>query len=199
MSKPKTWCDHKQHDRCHNAVCSCSCHVAPTRDQAAILAAQLDREAKASVTTVRVRELIAAYPPSRRGVDSPIARALKLADYLDEISNPLRGAPSEDTMRVEHSPSRLTSVESAADWSEHNGRALRWEKKLKDQFRDDLEALVERHLRKLDPQASRPTPIQAPQCWRRACGLRGRKQAIGAEVCRGCNEPFGAKAEGETA
>lgn len=96
-------------------------------------------------------------------------------------SHPLRGAPSEDTMRVGHS--ELTSVEAAAD-KRPSARQRRWDEQI-----TRLAVRLDEELSGSDEK--RPPAVEKPRCRHRDCSGEGKRQPFGVKVCGFCARPIG--------
>ena len=142
-------------------------------DQTHVLELQRRIELETQFRTTSINQLLKTYPSMKR-----------LFDILhQEISatHPLKGAPSEDTMRVGHP--ELNAVESAANQNP-SSRSKRWDGRilrLAEQFDDELGS----------SQEKRPPAVEKPRCRHRDCTGEGKRQPFGVRVCGFCARPIG--------
>lgn len=141
-----------------------------------------------STQGARFRALAAHYGQYRDTNTPLLVELLSVLQLAVDVADPARGAPSEDTMRVDHTPSGLTSVEAAAD-----SRSYRAKRALVRDLADQIDGLIERAYNDIGASRS-PKGSDKPRCWRRDCEARGKRQTYGQPNCGWCGRPMRSEA-----
>jgi hypothetical protein len=122
--------------------------------------------------TTSINDLLRTYPS--------VKRLFEVLHQEIAATHPLRGVPSEDTMRVGHP--ELNAVESAANQGP-SSRSKRWDGRilrLAEQLDDELAG----------SESKRPG-VEKPRCRRRDCSEPDKRQPFGAKYCAFCARPMG--------
>jgi hypothetical protein len=143
----------------------------------------------------RWQRLVPSHYISLMGVYPPLRKLLHVLAEAADAQDPMRGAPTEDTMRTD--VAELTPVERGviSHWrARSNVRFMQRElEMLRRRINEQLEAKTAHFANVAGTTAWEYDP-PLPVCWYKTktftCPMRGRQQSYGTEKCEGCGRPL---------